>query len=66
LSTAILSGITRTELVRHGFAIMGRPPATVLPDMTDDDVRRAGARGALQVLGMGLAPTADVAEPADR
>lgn len=37
----VLSGVTRAELVRHGFAIMGRPPATVLPDVTDDDVRRA-------------------------
>lgn len=37
----ILSGVTRAELVRHGFAVMGRPPAAVLPDMTDDDVRRA-------------------------
>ena len=37
----ILSGVTRAELVRHGFAVMGRPPATVLPHMTDDDVRHA-------------------------
>jgi hypothetical protein len=37
----ILSGITRAELVRHGFAVMGRPPAAVFPDVTDDDVRRA-------------------------
>jgi hypothetical protein len=37
----ILSGVTRAELVRHGFEVMGRPPATVLPVMTDDDVRRA-------------------------
>ncbi len=37
----ILSGMTRAELVRHGFAVMGRPPATVFPDMTDDDVRHA-------------------------
>jgi len=36
-----LSGVTRAELVRQGFAILGRPPAAVLPDMTDDDVRRA-------------------------
>jgi hypothetical protein len=26
-----LSGVTRAELVRHGFAVLGRPPATVLP-----------------------------------
>jgi hypothetical protein len=37
----ILSGVTRAELVRHGFAILGRPPAAALPDMTDDDIRRA-------------------------
>ncbi len=36
-----LSGVTRAELVRHGFAVMGAPPAAVLPDMTDDDVRSA-------------------------
>lgn len=37
----ILSGVTRAELVRHGFAVLGRPPVAVLPQMTDDDVRRA-------------------------
>lgn len=36
-----LSGITRAELVRYGFAVLGRPPAIVLPQVTDDDVRRA-------------------------
>jgi hypothetical protein len=36
-----LSGVTRAELVRHGFAVLGRPPAEVLPEMTDDDVRAA-------------------------
>jgi Nucleotidyltransferase domain len=36
-----LSGVTRAELVRHGFAVLGRPPAAVLPEMTDDDVRGA-------------------------
>ncbi|HEX3491135.1 MAG TPA: nucleotidyltransferase domain-containing protein [Streptosporangiaceae bacterium] len=36
-----LSGVTRAELVRHGFAVLGRPPVAVLPEMTDDDVRRA-------------------------
>ena len=36
-----LSGVTRAELVRHGFAVRGRPPAAVLPEMTDDDIRRA-------------------------
>ena len=36
-----LSGVTRAELVRHGFAVRGRPPAALLPVVTDDDVRRA-------------------------
>jgi hypothetical protein len=36
-----LSGVTRAELVRHGFAVLGRPPAAVLPGMTDDDIRQA-------------------------
>jgi hypothetical protein len=37
----ILSGVTRAELVRHGFAALGREPAQVMPAMSDDDVRRA-------------------------
>jgi predicted nucleotidyltransferase len=37
----ILSGITRAELVLHGFEVMGRPPRDVLPPMTADDVRNA-------------------------
>jgi hypothetical protein len=37
----ILSEVTRAELVRYGFAVLGRPPAALLPEMTDDDVRRA-------------------------
>lgn len=37
----ILSGVTRAELVRHGFAVLGRPPQEVLPAMTDDDLRDA-------------------------
>jgi hypothetical protein len=36
-----LSGVTRAELARHGLAVLGRPPAAVLPQVTDDDVRRA-------------------------
>ena len=36
-----LSGVTRAELVRYGFAVLGRRPACVLPEVTDDDVRRA-------------------------
>jgi hypothetical protein len=37
----ILSGVTRAELSRNGYAALGRPPAEVVPPMTDDDVRRA-------------------------
>ncbi len=37
----ILSGVTRAELVRHGYAVFGRAPAELLPAMTDDDVREA-------------------------
>jgi hypothetical protein len=37
----ILSGITRAELARQGYAALGRPPAEVLPAVSDDDVRRA-------------------------
>jgi hypothetical protein len=37
----ILSGITRAELARHGYAVFGRSPRDVLPAMSDDDVREA-------------------------
>jgi hypothetical protein len=37
----VLSGVSRAELVRHGFAVRGRPPADLLPPMSDDDVRDA-------------------------
>jgi hypothetical protein len=37
----ILSGVTRAELARYGFAALGRPPAEVLAPVSDDDVRRA-------------------------
>ncbi|UQU68588.1 nucleotidyltransferase domain-containing protein [Couchioplanes caeruleus] len=37
----ILSGVTRAELVRHGYAVFGRAPGEVLPPMSDDDVRDA-------------------------
>jgi hypothetical protein len=37
----ILSGVTRAELVRHGYAVFGRPPRDVLPPMSDDDIRHA-------------------------
>lgn len=36
-----LSGVTRAELARHGFAVMGRAPLAVLAPVTDDDVREA-------------------------
>jgi hypothetical protein len=36
-----LSGITRAELVRYGFAVDGRPPTAVFPPMTNDQVRAA-------------------------
>jgi hypothetical protein len=37
----ILSGLTRTELVHHGFAVYGRRPGDLFPPMTDDQVRTA-------------------------
>ncbi|MCP3782458.1 nucleotidyltransferase domain-containing protein [Micromonospora sp. A3M-1-15] len=37
----ILSGITRAELVRHGHAVVGRPPGDTFPPVSDDDVRAA-------------------------
>jgi hypothetical protein len=42
----ILSGITRAELVRYGFAVTGRSPGDVFPAVTDDDIR-ASARDEL-------------------
>ena len=39
----ILSGVTRIELARHGYAVLGRPPSEVLPPVTHDDVREAAA-----------------------
>ncbi|BCY12995.1 hypothetical protein [Actinoplanes sp. L3-i22] len=37
----ILSGVTRAELVRHGYAVFGRAPGALLPAMSDDDIRAA-------------------------
>jgi hypothetical protein len=37
----ILSGVTRAELVRHGFALLGRPPTAVLSPMSEAQVRDA-------------------------
>lgn len=36
-----LSGVSRVELVRHGFEVLGRPPQEVFPPVTDADVRSA-------------------------
>ncbi|QIG45834.1 nucleotidyltransferase domain-containing protein [Nocardioides anomalus] len=36
-----VSGVTRAELVRHGWSVLGPAPATVLPAVSDDDVRAA-------------------------
>lgn len=36
-----LSGVTRAELARHGFAVFGRSPRSLLPAPTDDQVRAA-------------------------
>jgi hypothetical protein len=41
LTERILSGITRAELVRHGFAVFGRRPSEVVAPMSDDEVRDA-------------------------
>lgn len=38
-----LSGITRAELVRHGFAAFGREPSDLFSAMPDDEVRAAAA-----------------------
>jgi hypothetical protein len=37
----ILSGVTRAELVRHGYAVFGRPPADLFPPVTAADIRAA-------------------------
>src|SRR5262249_18844631 len=41
METKWLSGITRAELVLHGFPVVGREPRDVLPAMGPDDVRDA-------------------------
>ena len=35
------SDVTRAELVRHGFAVLGRPPLRILKPMTDVEVQEA-------------------------
>jgi Nucleotidyltransferase domain len=37
----ILSGVARAELARFGYAVTGRDPRSVVPAVTDDDVRAA-------------------------
>jgi hypothetical protein len=37
----ILSGVTRAELARHGYAVFGRPPAELFPAVTAADIRAA-------------------------
>ncbi|GGN64642.1 hypothetical protein GCM10010112_25110 [Actinoplanes lobatus] len=37
----VLSGISRAELVRHGYAVFGRPPRELFPPMSGDAVRDA-------------------------
>lgn len=37
----ILSGVARAELVRHGYAVVGRSPVDVLPGMSEAEVREA-------------------------
>jgi hypothetical protein len=37
----VLSGVARAELVRHGHALAGRPPAEVLPPVSPDELRSA-------------------------
>ena len=37
----ILSGLTRAELVRHGFAVFGRPPRDVFAPMSTGQVQEA-------------------------
>jgi hypothetical protein len=39
-----LSAIARAELVRYGYSVLGRPPQTLLPDVTEDDIRVAARR----------------------
>lgn len=37
----VLSGLSRAELVRHGFAVFGRPPVQILGQVTHEQVREA-------------------------
>ena len=41
LVSRTLSGIARAELVLHGYAVIGRPPQEVLPQVSQADVREA-------------------------
>jgi len=37
----ILSGVSRAELSRHGFAVFGRPPSELFPPVSAADIRAA-------------------------
>ncbi|MFD6634404.1 nucleotidyltransferase domain-containing protein [Micromonospora chalcea] len=37
----VLSRVTRAELVRHGYAVLGRSPGDVFPEVSADDIRAA-------------------------
>ncbi|MFD6608485.1 nucleotidyltransferase domain-containing protein [Micromonospora chalcea] len=37
----VLSRVTRAELVRHGYAVLGRSPGEVFPEVSADDIRAA-------------------------
>ncbi len=66
----ILSGVARAELVRCGYAVLGRSPLDVLPVMSDDDVREAvrGKRRApsSRVLDVGGSAALAMARPSHR
>jgi hypothetical protein len=62
----VLSGIARAELLRHGFAVFGRPPQPILPQMSDQDVREAARAEVLGRLEVGEPASLDVARPGDR
>ncbi|MEU4790173.1 nucleotidyltransferase domain-containing protein [Micromonospora tulbaghiae] len=37
----VLSRVTRAELARHGYAVLGRSPGDVFPEVSADDIRAA-------------------------
>lgn len=62
MTRRVLSGITRAELVRHGFAVTGRAAGAVPRDECRRPARR-GARRTVGVLDVGGAPAVAVAGP---